>query len=153
VALARTVRLAGGAGLRRPVRDALVQRAFETWVHAEDLRLALRLDRRPPAAADLRPIVELGVSLLPLAMARGGGPSPGPTVRLVLTGAGGGEWEVAGSTAGDGSPVAAALVTDVTDFCRLMAGRIEPTRLPHRRYGDAPAIASLLAAAATLGCD
>jgi hypothetical protein len=65
----RPVRMAGRYQAVRPLRDGLVQRAFETWTHADDVRTALDLPSRPPPDDHIRLIAELGVRLLPTALA------------------------------------------------------------------------------------
>lgn len=148
--LEREASLAGAERVRAPARDALVQRAFETWTHADDIRAVVGLPLEPPGGEHLRLVVELGAGLLPRALRR---PYPGRTARLRLTGPGAGEWLV------PLAPGEAPGVPDVTvtaraeDFCRLIAGRILPARFPHDADGDAQIVAAVLHAASTLGCD
>jgi RNA polymerase sigma factor (sigma-70 family) len=63
--LRREVRLAGTRPVRDTARSALVQRAFETWIHADDIRTALGRAAEPPSPHHLRLIADLGASLLP----------------------------------------------------------------------------------------
>ncbi|WP_030439202.1 maleylpyruvate isomerase N-terminal domain-containing protein [Actinoplanes subtropicus] len=88
--LARPVRLAGKVPIRRPLRDALTQRAFETWIHRDDIRLAIALPPIPPASAHLARILAFGLALLPGAIQAAGRARPG-SVLLTLTGPGGGD--------------------------------------------------------------
>ncbi len=157
----KAVPLAGPAGIRRPVRDAVVQRMFETWVHTEDVRIALRLPGRPPTADSVRQIVALGVALLPIALAASGRAHPGRAADLRLTGEGSGRWTVPLSSAVDGWAaadgravvVACGVVADAVDFCRLMAGRLPPAALRHTATGEPAVVADLLHVASLLGCD
>jgi hypothetical protein len=73
-------------------------------------------------------------------------------VRLVLTGPGGGTWDV---TVGGSPPATAsvAIVTDAVGFCRLAANRIAPADLDVSVTGDPGRAAAVLAAAATLALD
>ena len=86
-----------------PLGDALVDRAFECWIHASDIAAAVDYPYGPPAACHLHRIIDLTARRLPgAAHARGragaprypGGPhaGPGPVLRLEVEGAGGGEW-------------------------------------------------------------
>jgi len=151
-ALDRLVPLAGHSTTYRPVRAAMAQRVFETWTHAEDVRVALRLPYRPPRPADVETFVGLGTDLLPETLFRLGRAHPGRAARLVLTGSGGRRWVVPLAT-GSTDSLACAVVVDAVDFCRLMAGRLSPSELPHAVDGDTKPAADLLYAASTLGCD
>jgi uncharacterized protein (TIGR03083 family) len=151
-ALDPLVPLAGPTGTLRPVRAALAQRVFETWTHAEDVRVALRQPYRPPRPTDIETIIALGTDLLPEALFRLGRAHPGQAARLVLTGSGGRRWMVPLAT-GSATSLACAVVVDAVDFCRLMAGRLSPGELPHAVDGETKPAADLLFAASTLGCD
>lgn len=162
--LERPASLAGAARVRASGRSALVQRTFETWTHADDIRAAVGRPAEPPRGEHLRLIAELGVGLLPGALRALGLHHPGRTARLTLTGPGGGEWLVPlapGHGPGDafserrgsnGHPDA-AVTAAAEDFCRLLADRVAPAPFPHRADGDPAIVADLLRAAATLGCD
>ena len=146
-------------GLRLPLRALLVVRAFELWVHENDIRRAVG---RPPSVPDppvLRVMSDLAARMLPYAAARTGLRGP-VDVHLVLTGPGGGTWDVSvGSAgqevAGDGSPgpAAVAIVTDAVGFCRLAANRVTVAELDLHVTGDPDRAAGVLAAAATLALD
>jgi len=88
--LDRPVRLAGKVPIRRPLREALTQRAFETWIHRDDIRLAVALPPIPPAAGHLARILAFGLALLPGAIDAAGRARAG-SVLLDLTGPGGAE--------------------------------------------------------------
>jgi uncharacterized protein (TIGR03083 family) len=151
--LEREASLAGARPVRAPARTGLVQRAFETWTHADDIRAAVGRPAEPPPGGHLRLIVEMAVPLLPRALRASGRHRPGRTARLRLTGAVTGEWPV---PLAPGTPPGRPDVTvaaDAQEFCRLLAGRRRPESFPHVTEGD-PALAyGLLLAAATLGCD
>jgi uncharacterized protein (TIGR03083 family) len=153
--LEREVRLAGKAPVRRPLRDALVQRTFETWIHADDLRTTLRLPADPPRPEQLARIAGFALALLPGAIDAAGRGRPGQ-VRLVLTGSGGTEHLVGLSAATDTGPpegAVAEVVVPLVRFCRLLAGRISVPESGAEIRGDAGAATDFLAVAATLGCD
>jgi uncharacterized protein (TIGR03083 family) len=148
------VPLAGPAGLRRPVREAVVQRMFETWVHADDVRVALDLPQRSPGAQAIGHIIDLGVGLLPLVLASMGREHPGKAGVLELSGAGAGRWTVPLSSTSDGEDESVgAIVAEAIDFCRLMAGRLAPQALRCETSGEPGPVTDLLQGASRLGCD
>jgi uncharacterized protein (TIGR03083 family) len=152
--LERPVRLAGRSPVHRSVREGMVQRAFETWIHADDVRTSLRLVGPPPPSRHLRSIVDLAVALLPGAMIAAGRGRSGEVARLRLSEAAEEtEWRM---LLGDGDPDADAAVTIHTDmaaFCRLVAGRRARHDLVLRVTGEEALAVDLLDVASTLGCD
>ncbi|GLZ03228.1 hypothetical protein Acsp03_06950 [Actinomadura sp. NBRC 104412] len=144
--------------VRAPARTGLVQRTFETWTHADDIRAAMGRPTEPPPGEHLRLIVEMAVPMLPQALRGIGRARPGRTARLRLTGPGEGEWLVpmAPGPVGAGPGPARPDVTvtaDAEEFCRLVANRRRPETFAHVTDGDPALAADLLHAAATLGCD
>ena len=132
---------AGGSakwrGLDMSRDDLLVVRAFETWVHTDDLRRAGGLPATTPAPRHLALMSDLAGRILPLALALSGRARPGRTARLVLTGEGGGEWTVAMD---GGEPAAVPDVTvtaDVVDWCLLVGDRLDAGRFVYTVDGDA----------------
>src|SRR6266699_4111055 len=127
----RTLDLAGESdakvavhGIRLPVDALLVVRAFELWVHDNDVRRAVGLPPSVPDTPVLRLMSDLAARLLPYAAARTGLREP-VDVHLVLTGPGGGTWEITvGQSPPD--PVDVAIVTDAGGFCRLAGNRVTP---------------------------
>jgi uncharacterized protein (TIGR03083 family) len=138
-------------GIRLPLGALLIARAFELWTHENDIRRAVGMPASVPDASTLRLMTELAAGLLPYAAARTGVPGP-LTVRLVLTGAGGGTWDVA-IGGGPSDPVAVGIVTDVVGFCRLVANRATPAELDLYVTGDRGQAEGVLAAAAALALD
>ena len=141
-------------GIRLPLDDLLVVRAFELWVHDNDIRRAVG---RPPSIPDapvLRLMSDLAARMLPYAAARTG--LPAADVHLVLTGPGGGTWDVAIDPA-EGGPgpgqEGVAIVTDAVGFCLLAANRVTADDLDLHVTGDAGRAAGVLAAASTLALD
>jgi uncharacterized protein (TIGR03083 family) len=145
--LDRPVRLAGKYQAERPLRDGLVQRAFETWTHADDVRGLLNLPSRPPPDDHVRLIAEMGIRLLPTALAAVAAGAETWAVRLILQGPGGGTWDL--GSAG-GPPV--TITADAVEFCRLMAGRRVPEEFGAAVDGDRERARTVLRAAASLGC-
>jgi uncharacterized protein (TIGR03083 family) len=138
-------------GMRLPLQALLVVRAFELWVHENDIRRAVG---RPPSDPDtpvLRLMSDLAARMLPHAAARTGLRGP-VDVHLVLTGPGGGTWDI---TVGGDSPerAAVAIVTDASGFCRLAANRLSAADLDPHITGDPGLAAGVLAAATTLALD
>ena len=138
-------------GIRLPLGDLLVVRAFELWVHDNDIRRAAGLPPSVPDPPVLRLMSDLAARMLPFAMTRTG-LHDAVDVHLVLTGSGGGTWDVA---VGDGTAGAAsvAIVTDAVGFCRLAANRATMTDLDLHITGDSGRAAGVLAAASTLALD
>ncbi|WP_336210323.1 maleylpyruvate isomerase family mycothiol-dependent enzyme [Nonomuraea sp. LPB2021202275-12-8] len=146
--LGAEVELAGATPARGSLRHALIQRTFETWTHADDVR---RQTGRPPEAPPgdhVRMIAEFGLAMLPRAVR---GPRRDVSVTFVLTGPGGGTWTVPLSSASD--RVAVLLAADMVDFCRLLANRWKPGCFPYAAEGDPALAREVVRAAATLGCD
>ncbi|MEU3446397.1 zf-HC2 domain-containing protein [Streptomyces thermolilacinus] len=149
-----------------PLRDALLERAFACWVHADDIASALAYPYEPPSGTHLHGMIDLAVRLLPAALAerrRAGlaGPArslveagaPGRSLRLEVEGAGGGHWYVALD-----SPAAlpcpdrqvAVVVLDRAEFCQLMAGHVTPEEAAVGQDGDREAVRDFLYTTASL---
>jgi uncharacterized protein (TIGR03083 family) len=141
-------------GMRLPLGALLVVRAFELWTHENDIRRAAGLPASVPDAATLRRMTELAVELLPYGVARVSDPVAPVDVHLVLTGAGGGTWDVVVGERSAAAPVPeVAIVADAVGFCRLVASRITPADLGAHVSGTAAAAAAVLAGAAALALD
>ncbi|MEV0615795.1 maleylpyruvate isomerase family mycothiol-dependent enzyme [Nonomuraea sp. NPDC050404] len=142
------VALAGARPVRAPLRQALIQRTFETWTHADDIRAATDRSRAAPRPEHVRMIAEFGLAMLPRAMK---GPRRDVSATVVLTGPGGGTWTIPLSPTSD--HVAVLISADAVDFCRLLANRWQLGCFPYAAEGDPALARDLIAAAATLGCD
>jgi uncharacterized protein (TIGR03083 family) len=137
-------------GIRLPLDDLLVVRAFELWVHDNDIRRAVGLPPSVPDPPVLRLMSDLAARMLPYAAARMG--LPPADVHLVLTGTGGGTWDVAIGQEAAGRE-SLAIVADAVGFCRLAANRVTPAELGSHITGDEGRAVSVLAAATTLALD
>lgn len=136
------------------VRALLVIRTFELWTHADDVRVAIGSPRDEPDNAQLKLMTNLAAEILPLGLELTGRPHPGRTLRLVLTGRGGGTWRC---------PLAAAstvtahddlvLVADAVEFCRLAANRCTPAALDAYVEGDEIIASDILRGMAALAAD
>ncbi|NED73465.1 MDMPI N domain containing protein, partial [Streptomyces sp. SID9944] len=77
-------------GFELPLRDALLDRAFECWVHAEDIADAVDYPYDPPAPRHLHGMIDLAARMLPGVLAerrRAGLAAPGRARHLVTAGA------------------------------------------------------------------
>jgi uncharacterized protein (TIGR03083 family) len=138
-------------GMRLSLDALLVVRAFELWTHENDIRQAAGLPLAVPDPSVLRLMTGLAAPALPLGAARTG-LDPPVHVHLVLTGPGGGTWDV---VLGEGGrdPASVRIVTGTVGFCRLVANRVAPADLDLDITGDRGRAASVLAAAAALALD
>ncbi|HEY8979143.1 MAG TPA: zf-HC2 domain-containing protein [Streptomyces sp.] len=165
---------AGGLGVsygafELPLRDALLDRAFECWVHADDIAQAVDYPYDPPAPRHLRAMIGLAARLLPGALAerrRAGlaappartrhlvpAGHPGRSLRLEIEGLGGGEWFIpldSPAAVGSAEHEVAHVALDDVEFCQLAAGHIAPEEAAAGQVGDREAIRDVLFAAAAL---
>ncbi|WP_225803710.1 maleylpyruvate isomerase N-terminal domain-containing protein [Streptomyces sp. NK15101] len=149
-----------------PLRDSLLERAFECWLHADDIATAVAYPYAPPSGPHLHGMIDLAARLLPAALAnrrRTGlaGPAkelvaagaPGRSLHLEVEGAGGGHWYISlDSPAAVGSPerAVAQVAMDGVEFCQLVAGHITPEEAAAGQDGDREAIKDVLSATASL---
>lgn len=143
------------AGLAWPLDLQLLARAFETWIHADDIRKTIGAAPQPPPPEQLNLLAGGVVRLLPGALAESGRAHPGRSARLVLDGDGGGEWAL---PMGLGRPdgVASPGVTvrlDLMEFCYLVGGRRNPALVEYEAVGDRRLADDLIAAAAAFDRD
>ncbi len=131
--------------------DAIVLRAFETWIHTDDLRRVVGLSGLPPEPQHLALMSDLAGRTLSMALGLVQRTREGKTARLVLTGAGGGEWLVAmdGSGLSNDEPDV-TLTANVVDWCMLVGDRIAPHEIARTVDGDPGLAEDLLAAAPAL---
>jgi len=141
-------------GVALPLAQLLVIRAFEMWVHEEDVRRATDRSLNPPDAEPLSRMAELAVALLPAGIARAGLSLGGQAVRLVLTGPAGGSWTVAmdGRSAPSGAE-SAIVVVDTAAFCRVVGNRLAQCDTGAWIDGDQQLAADLFTGAAELALD
>ncbi|MFG3157565.1 zf-HC2 domain-containing protein [Streptomyces sp. NPDC048219] len=179
-ALVRTVAFTGGTGggsgrmpvsygdFALPLRDAMLDRAFECWVHAEDIAEAVDYPYEPPSPRHLNRMIDLAARMLPgvlaerrragLAAPAGGrrlvaAGEPGRSLRLEIEGSGGGEWLIpldSPAAVGSAEHEVAHVALDGVEFCRLAAGHVPPAEAAAGQVGDREAIRDVLFAAASL---
>ncbi|NBM18875.1 MDMPI N domain containing protein [Streptomyces sp. GC420] len=149
-----------------PLRDSMLDRAFECWLHADDIAGAIDYPYGPPAAGHLNSMIDLAARHLPVALAerrRAGlaGPArslveagtPGRTLHLEIEGPGGGDWYIPlDSPAAVASPAhaVAQVAMDGEEFCRLVAGQVPPDDPAAGGEGDKAAIRDVMFAAASM---
>ena len=175
--LVRTVSFTGGGAGKMPVsygdfelplHDAMLDRAFECWVHAEDIADAVDYPYDPPSPRHLHRMIDLAARMLPMALAhrrRAGLASPahhrhlvaagepGRSLRLEIEGSGGGEWLIpldSPAAKGSAEHEVAHVALDGVEFCRLAAGHVPPQDAAAGQVGDREAIRDVLFAAASL---
>lgn len=175
--LVRTVSFTGGStgalavpygDFTLPLHDAMLDRAFECWVHAEDIAEAVDYPYEPPAPRHLNRMIDLAARMLPAVLAarrRAGLAAPGAarhlvpagtagrTLRLEIEGSGGGEWLIpldSPGAAGSADHEVAHVALDGVEFCRLAAGHVSPQEAAAGQVGDREAIRDVLFAAASL---
>lgn len=151
-----------------PLHDALLDRAFECWVHAGDIAEAVDYPYEPPSGRHLHDMIDLAARMLPVALARrrqdglaapthgrhlGLAGGPGRSVRLEIEGAGGGEWLIpldSPGTVGSEEHEVAHVALDGVEFCQLAAGHVSPTDAAAGQVGDREAIKDVLFSVASL---
>ncbi|HEX9066869.1 MAG TPA: hypothetical protein VF843_17290, partial [Streptosporangiaceae bacterium] len=104
-----------------------------------------------PGLSTLRPMTELATALLPLGAALTGLTDP-ISLHLVLTGPGGGTWDIGLGEPG-GQPAPLTIVTGVVGFCRLFSNRVSPADLDVFVAGEQRQAAAVLTAATVLALD
>lgn len=178
--LVRTVSFTGGSGsgsarpavsygsFELPLHDAMLDRAFECWIHAEDIAEAVDYPYEPPAPRHLNSMIDLATRMLPTALAGrrqrglaspargrhlGVAGEPGRSLRLEIEGLGGGEWLIpldSPAAVGSAEHEVAHVALDGVEFCRLAAGHVPPEEAAAGQVGDHEAIRDVLFAAASL---
>jgi uncharacterized protein (TIGR03083 family) len=137
-------------GLCVPAGTVIVDRAFETWIHANDIRHAIGRASLDPSGQHLRVLCDLAVELLPLALAVTGRAHTG-TMHIALSGPGGGEWTV---DLGMGRPGTSEVTFQAAarELCLLMGDRIDARDFAYTVRGsdDAATIAADVVASANV---
>lgn len=155
-----------GRRVELPLRDSMLDRAFECWIHAGDIAEAVDYPYEPPSPRHLHRMIDLAARLLPgtLADRRRSGlaapahglvaaGAPGRSLRLEVEGMGGGEWFIPLDSPGAGASAdreVAHVALDGVEFCRLAAGHVSPEEAAAGQDGDRQAIRDVLFAAASL---
>jgi uncharacterized protein (TIGR03083 family) len=119
--------------------SSLVARAFELWTHHEDISRAVGLPLELPPPFELRTMSTFSVASLEFLLPIAEPARPMRPTRVVLTGLGGGTFDIGGR-----GERAATVVTDVVDYCRVVARRVEPDELVTTVEGDHDLVGALL---------
>ena len=120
-------------GMRLPLDLLLVARAFELWVHDIDIRRAVGLPPSAPDASTLSLMTELR-GRDAAARGRPDRRDEPISLHLVLTGPGGGTWDLPIGEGLDALPT--TIVTDAVGFCHLVGNRAAPDELDLYITGD-----------------
>ncbi|GAA1020286.1 TIGR03084 family protein [Acrocarpospora pleiomorpha] len=135
------------------IRDHLLARMLETWIHTADAATFNGVRLPHPVAEHIHPAADFCARLVPWTMLLSGFDATSRSVRLTLTGPGGGDWHipmdvshVAAPYQGESTDV--ALTGDVVGFCFLLGGRGDD--FTWDIDGDAALAADLLTAAPAL---
>lgn len=134
-------------GSEMPTDLVLLVRAFETWTHTDDIRRALGRALDVPSAAALHTMAEGSMTMVPSALGASGLARPGRTARIVLTGAGGGDWTVPMDVGGAAGVPDVTLTLPVVDWCRRFSDRLRADDLDVLVHGDRSLAADVVAAA------
>ncbi|MEO1060066.1 MAG: maleylpyruvate isomerase N-terminal domain-containing protein [Actinomycetota bacterium] len=146
---ASSARVAGLGGGDRTVRfhgaplaseTVLVIRAFEVWTHSDDVRRAVDRPVVDPTPEQVHVMSERSLAMATRADLG--------TLRLVLTGPGGGTWQL-GRPVPPGEELA-LLVLDAVDYCRFAARRLDRDDLDVEIGGAAGAAEGFLTVARSM---
>lgn len=135
------------------LQGLLIVRTFELWTHADDIR---RGTGRPLSGLDEGRLGLMSSQLmrvLPMGMAYSGTARPGRTARIVLTGPGAGEFDLA-LAPGETPGVPDIVVTATTlELCRVAANRLPFADLEADIAGDRTLLEPILVGATAFAAD
>lgn len=128
-------------GLALTAEQVMIDRAFETWLHTQDIRKALGSPVVAPTSEALGLMIDLAARMLPLVLAD----VPRTTsVRLVATGDGAGLWLVPFGNDLAPSEPSATVTVDAMTFCLFVGNRLQLEDLPRDVTGDSTIAMQLL---------
>jgi uncharacterized protein (TIGR03083 family) len=138
-------------GLDMPRDNFLVARAFENWIHRGDLRRVQGRDDEAPTGEELHAMADVSLRTLPFALLVSDRAHPGKVAKVVLTGAGGGEWSfsMGGRSVDDDAEPDVTVTADVVDWCLWVGERVDRDDLALEIDGDLALADDLVAAAPT----
>lgn len=122
-------------GLVVPREKTIVDRAFETWIHANDIRRATNRASLDPSGEHLKLLSDLAIELLPQALVVTSRPRDA-VVTVNLSGAGGGTWTMPLGI-GAVSGVEVVFNASARELCLLMGDRIDAADFAFTARGDA----------------
>jgi uncharacterized protein (TIGR03083 family) len=126
------------------VHTLLIARSFELWTHTDDIRRAIDQPVAGPTLPDVLAMSDTSVRSLPLAIHVVSDRVPDGVARIVLTGVGGGVWNL---ELGAGGPELVSIVADAVDYCRVASRRLNVGDLDATIEGDTDLAGRLLTAA------
>jgi uncharacterized protein (TIGR03083 family) len=135
----------------------LIIRAFETWIHANDIRRALGLPLVSPRPSQLHRMADFSMRSLPVWLEVSGRAHPGRAAQIVLTGVGGGSWlvplelsEASVVESVDPGAVDVVIEADIIDWCHRVAERITTDAISVQVTGSADLAVDILDSASAL---
>lgn len=138
------------AGRGVSLADSFTARVFELWIHTDDVRHSTGRPLVDPDASRLDLLCRLAASFTPFGMTVVDRAHPGRSMRLVLTGPGGGTWVLPlaldGAAPADGV-VDLTVVEDGARFCRIAGKLFGTDAFAGDVEGDAALLADVLAGA------
>lgn len=140
-------------GIPTDLDGLFVLRTFEVWAHAHDIAEATGRDEIMMDGPRLSLMSQRLMAALPMAVNLRGEPPADSTVRIVLTGSGGGTYDIPLTLGEEPAEPTATIVADVADFCMLAADRIDPADLRATVEGDRRAADLVLASASAFARD
>ncbi|HWB67345.1 MAG TPA: maleylpyruvate isomerase family mycothiol-dependent enzyme [Mycobacteriales bacterium] len=140
-------------GITLPLDELLVIRSFELWIHDEDIRRATGRPPRSPDPSRLARMTDLAMQLLAQAPSSDARTPATPTARVVLTGPGGGTWQLPATASTTKPRRPTRLVVDAATFCRIVGNRTSLADGDAVVTGDRDAAEQLCQAAAALALD
>jgi uncharacterized protein (TIGR03083 family) len=133
-------------GLPFSTAAGMVARAFELWTHADDVRKAIGEPVDEPAPPVLHCMASASVGSLSMAVLGLDEPPEPATAHVVLTGRGGGTWDLVLPGASAGGEPDVTLIADVVDYCRVVSKRLDVDEIEMVTEGDAALARTLLKA-------
>ena len=134
-------------GAEMPTGLVLLVRAFETWTHTDDIRRSLGRTLDAPSAAALRTMAEGSMTMVPTALQKTGLTRRGRSARIVLTGAGGGTWNVPMELDAEAGAPDVTVTLPVVEWCRRFSERLSAEELDVAIHGDRELGSTLVEAA------
>lgn len=134
-------------GSEMPTGLVLLVRAFETWTHTDDIRRSLGRALDSPSAAALRTMAEGSMTMVPTALEKTGLTRHGRSARIVLTGPGGGAWNVPMEIGAEVGSPDVTVTLPVVEWCRRFSERLSAEDLDVSIEGERELGTALVAAA------
>ena len=123
-------------------------KVFEMWMHSDDVRRATGRALLDPDPERLAALCQLAADATPAGMTVTGGATQGKTLRLVLTGPGGGTFVRPMAHRENASSVTDLLIiAAAVDFCRLAGKLLDPAHFVFEADGDIELVDAVFAGA------